>query len=447
MLRRSILRCTGTAAAKDAFAEQYASTGSNVKALNKGRSKTSLQVSLPARKPGALLDVLTPFREAGININNISNRSTALESSCKYLTVYLDAEACITDDNMKKVLEHLQANFPSATVLGSWHTPWYPTEAKHLDLLDQTTLAAGADLQDDPANPHPGFHDEEYKARRKEIAEAARAHRHGDKIPTMVYTEQEKAAWTAVWDKLTPMFASHACKQFNHMLPLFAENAGFCRSELPQLQTVSDYLEATTGFTVRPVAGLLSSRDFFNALAFRVFFSTQYIRHHSQPLYTPEPDLVHEIMGHVPMLANPEFADFCQMIGFASIGATDAVIEELGRVYWYSIEFGLCRQPGGVRAYGAGLLSSAGELEYCLSGKPQLLPWDPFVAAKMEFPITKYQPTYFVAEDFNDAQVKLQRWMDAQDRPFDLKYQPYTKKILTYDKSAASLLADRPVVL
>ncbi|CUG88310.1 biopterin-dependent phenylalanine-4-hydroxylase, putative [Bodo saltans] len=452
MLRRSFLRmcsskqAAATAAAKPSFAEQYASTGSNVKGSNlRGRAKTSLQVSLSARKPGALLDLLTPFREAGINVNNISNRTLSLESSAKYLTIYLDVDAHIDDDRMKKVIPFLESNFPSATVIGSWQTPWYPTEAAHLDLLDQTTLAAGEDLMDDPENPHPGFHDEEYKKRRKEIAEVARSYKHGQKIAHMNYTKQETEAWTAVWDVLTPLFPSHACKQYNCMLPLFAENAGFCRTELPQLQTVSDYLEATTGFIVRPVAGLLSSRDFFNAFAFRVFYSTQYIRHHSQPLYTPEPDLVHEIVGHVPMLANPDFADFCQMIGFASIGASDAVIEELGRVYWYSVEFGLCKQPGGIRAYGAGLLSSAGELQYCLSGKAELLPWDPFVAAKKDFPITKYQPTYFVAEDFKDAQVKLQKWMDAQDRPFNLTYQPYTKKILTFDKSAASLLEDRPL--
>lgn len=170
-------------------------------------------------------------------------------------------------------------------------------------------------------------------------------------------------------------------------------------------------MQQRTGFTIRPVSGLLSSRDFLNGLAFRVFFSTQYLRHSSMPLYTPEPDLVHEFMGHAPMFADPDFADFSQEIGLASLGASDEEVAKLATCYWFSVEFGLVHgafaKSGEYKAFGAGLLSSFGELEYsCSSTRPaggsmeisKVLPWDPSVAANTKYPITCYQPTYFVAE-------------------------------------------------
>jgi phenylalanine-4-hydroxylase len=146
------------------------------------------------------------------------------------------------------------------------------------------------------------------------------------------------------------------------------------------------------------------------------------------------------MLGHAPLFADPDFANFSQSIGLASLGASDEIIEQLARCYWYTVEFGLCKQVGGVKAYGAGILSSFGELDYALSGKPELLPWDPAVASQKPYPITTYQPTYFVAEDFKDAQVKLEKWIATLDRPFQVEYNGFTNRVYTYPKSAHSLL-------
>eukprot|EP00758_Cryptobia_borreli_P013482 Tbor_TRINITY_DN5837_c1_g4::TRINITY_DN5837_c1_g4_i1::g.7331::m.7331/K00500/phhA, PAH; phenylalanine-4-hydroxylase len=421
--------------------DQFASTGSGISG-GKGREQTSLSISLHRKKVGSLMEMLKPFAAKGINIQDISNRVTNFESQSKYMTMYVDCDSHISTPEMKAVLADLKVSCPVVSVIGSWKVPWYPTSVKELDLLDQNTLAAGSDIKDDPSNPHPGFHDEEYKARRKLITESAKRYKTGMFIETIEYTQREIDTWTTVWDKLVELYPTHACRQFNNCFPLFIENGVFSREHPPQLQHVSDYLQLFTGYTVRPVAGLLSTRDFLNALAFRVFFSTQYLRHHSKPLYTPEPDMIHEILGHVPLFADPDFANFSQSIGFASLGASDDTIERLSRVYWYSVEFGLCRQSNGIKAYGAGILSSPGELEYALSKEPELLEWDPFKAAEIEFPITTYQPRYFVAENFVDVQEKLKKFMESNDRPFDFKYNPFTSSIQTFPRLGASMVQD-----
>jgi phenylalanine-4-hydroxylase len=308
---------------------------------------------------------------------------------------------------------------------------WIPRKMEDLDLLEQKTMAAGKELLDDPANPHPGFHDEAYRERRNGIVANAYKYRHGEPLPRVEYTELEHKTWTAVWDHLVRLYPTHACEQHNRIMPLLATNAGFGRERIPQLEDVSNFLRTATGFTIRPVAGLLSARDFFAALAFRVFYSTQYVRHHTMPLFSPEPDVCHELLGHASMFADQAFADFSQELGLLSLGASDEDVERLGRLYWYTVEYGLCCEGGGVRAFGAGLLSSFGELEYCMSKAPKLQAWDPFVACEMAFPITSYQPTYFVAESLTDALSKVREFGRTIERPFDVEYDAATKSITT----------------
>ncbi|POI32263.1 hypothetical protein CIB84_003986 [Bambusicola thoracicus] len=174
----------------------------------------------------------------------------------------------------------------------------------------------------------------------------------GDPLPHIEYTAQETATCLQFKWKDSPRMekkknAEELKKREFNSLKLYRN-----------LMSESE----TTGFQLRPAAGLLSARDFLASLAFRVFQCTQYIRHFSSPTHSPEPDCCHELLGHVPMLASKEFAQFSQDIGLASLGSSEAEIEKLSTLYWFTVEFGLCKQNGSIKAYGAGLLSSYGEL-------------------------------------------------------------------------------------
>jgi phenylalanine-4-hydroxylase len=264
---------------------------------------------------------------------------------------------------------------------------------------------------------HPGYYDNEYKKRRSYIADLAKIHKIGEPIPCVDYSAEETRVWGVVLNTLVNLYPTHACKEYTDSYKLF----NFKPDHIPQLQELSEVLEQTTGWRIRPVAGLLHPRDFLNGLAFRTFHSTQYVRHGSNPMYTPEPDICHEVLGHVPMLADPEFADLAWVIGQASLGASEKDIWHLTKLYWYTVEFGTVKEGDEIRAFGAGLLSSIGELKHMSQGTdgvmPQFVELDPFKKMpKMSYK-DGYQKKYFLCESFADAAAKLRSYSRSILKP------------------------------
>ena len=275
-----------------------------------------------------------------------------------------------------------------------------PTETKQV-LLDHVEVRI-VNLDPD----HPGFRDAEYRARRNAIAHIATNYRPGQPIPHAPYTEREHRVWQTIWEALGPAHRAHACAEYLECL----DKLDFDGDRIPQLDEVSRKVEALSGFRLEPVAGLVEPRIFLESLARGVFLCTQYIRHHSTPLYTPEPDVAHEIIGHAVTLASPRLAELNRLFGEA-VRRTKSPdeLDRLARVYWFTIEFGVLRQNGQIKAYGTGLLSSAGELEEM--HEAELRPLDLESAANHVYDPTHYQSILFCADSFDEMERSLREFL------------------------------------
>jgi len=287
-----------------------------------------------------------------------------------------------------------------------------PLLTDHADMravvLDAEEIPADRNRLVQLSPDHPGFRDPEYRARRNRIAQLALSYEPGQPIPEAPYSEEEQQVWRAVWQALRPAHEAHACAEYLACV----RELKFAPDRIPQLREVNEKVQALSGFRLEPVAGLVEPRVFLESLASGTFLCTQYIRHHSTPLYTPEPDVVHEIVGHAVTLASPRLAELNRLFGQA-VKRTARLpdLNRLSRVYWFTIEFGVLREAGAVKAYGTGLLSSAGELE--AMHRAELRPLDLESAAGHEYDPTRYQPVLFCADSFETMYHSLREFLMA----------------------------------
>ena len=212
-------------------------------------------------------------------------------------------------------------------------------------------------------------------------------------------------------DHLAPLHAKYACPAYVRAFP----DAGLAVPRIPSFEDVNARLFAASGFRLEPVGGLVSAARFMEHLERGVFLATQYMRHESAPLYTPEPDVVHELVGHAPLLVDPAFADVNRLFGAATRRAVERAlgperIEHLIRAYWYTLEFGVARARGGLTVYGAGLLSSYGELGR-FEAEAELRPFELDVICRTPFDPTDYQRVLFVAPSVDAALEELRVWL------------------------------------
>jgi phenylalanine-4-hydroxylase len=266
---------------------------------------------------------------------------------------------------------------------------------------------------------HPGFNDPVYRDRRNEIAAAALAWEPGRPIPHVDYLESEHEIWRTVCRELRVKHETYACREYLEA----KERLGLPEDHVPQLDEVTASLEPLTGFRYLPAAGLVPLREFLGSLADPAFYSTQYVRHPSEPLYTPEPDIIHEVIGHGNMLASPRFAELKRLAGEAARRVeTDEALQFIADVFWFTAEFGVVWENGELRAYGAGILSSYGEIEEFRH--MEIRPIDFAEMGAIDYDITKYQPVLYAADSADHLFEDVGAFFAAADDDTPARYAP-----------------------
>ena len=245
---------------------------------------------------------------------------------------------------------------------------------------------------------HPGLGDEAYIARRQELFALCRRHRLERLGPPLIsYTDDERRIWREVSPQLDALHAAHASRIYLQA----KKELGISEDDIPQLRHLSTHLERLSGMHLVPAEGPIPYRTFYSYIAERGFPVTQFIRHGSKPEFTPEPDMIHDCLGHVPALVNHDYAELLTLIGKAavSVSSGDEVLA-LKRLSWFSIEFGLIEEDGETKIFGAGILSSIGEIPFSLSPNVERRPFVTDEVIATDYDPSRMQELLFVIPSF-----------------------------------------------
>ncbi len=235
----------------------------------------------------------------------------------------------------------------------------------------------------------------------------------GQAISYPDYSDEDQRTWHRLWRRQIDLLdRDHlACDAFLDGLAAL----DFDPDRIPDLRDVDKVLQATVGWHAARVPGLLHERDFFAFLAKRVFPCTDYIRPPHELDYTPAPDLFHDIFGHTPMITNPVFARFYELMGQAALRAGPEDARRLERFYWFTVEFGLIREHGKTCVFGNGILSSHGESKHCLGNQVERRPFDAASIVEQDYDVWHYQDLLFVIDSFEQLAEGFDVWARGRE--------------------------------
>lgn len=233
----------------------------------------------------------------------------------------------------------------------------------------------------------------------------------GSECPYPSYTKDEHAVWTELFARQEKLLPGRAADEYLQGLAALDLD----RERIPPLSEVSRKLERATGWQIARTPGLLDAHDFFSYLAKRIFPCTDYVRGRHELDYTPAPDCFHDVFGHTPMIMHPRFADFYQKLGVAALNCrTPADEERLTRIYWFTVEFGLIKNPAGLRIYGNGIISSFAETQHSLTDKVEKRPFSPETTGEQPYDIWHFQDVLFVIDSFDHLEREFVRWAKSK---------------------------------
>lgn len=264
-------------------------------------------------------------------------------------------------------------------------------------------------LEIDPK--HPGINDLAYVARRQYFFDLARQLRiQQSTIDQIEFTTIEHALWQLINEEL-----EEEQKKYAWNIYLEGKNKlNIAKSKIPNLKEINQILLATNQFSLMPAEGLLHPYSFFAYLSNRQMPCTLFLRHAAQPGYTPEPDMIHDLIGHVPALANKEYVDLIEMIGKGVLGATQQQLDAWNKIYWFTIEFGLIQENGHTKAFGAGLLSSFAELQYAFSGKVKWKEFNLKEIIQTNYDTNRMQEILFVIPSLQVLTEEIKKFIQEQ---------------------------------
>ncbi|MGW4688024.1 phenylalanine 4-monooxygenase [Streptomyces sp. NPDC004244] len=276
------------------------------------------------------------------------------------------------------------------------------------DLMARTPFTPDGRLG--PVSRHPGVSDPRYLRRRDGLVELADGHRVGDPSPPVRYTDEEHRTWRTVHAALVAAHRGRVCEAVVEA----REAAPIPADHVPQHEEVGAGLRPLTGFGFTLAGGIVPNKRFLGSMAQGYFHAVQYVRHPAVPLYTPEPDIIHDVFGHGTHLASAWFADLYRLFGQAAarVDGEDA-LDLISRVYWFSLEYGVVAAQHGVRAYGAALLSSYGELERL--DRADVRAWDVAEMLRLPYEVAGYQPVLFGVRSLDHLADVLHDFLDDFD--------------------------------